>query len=266
LRDRLGQIGEGFVCKSTISAKYSIISPIKNQGVVMSLKHMKSIVSVGVLSMMIGGCASTGTSNTTDGVVAGSIAGAAIGGLTGGGRSVAVGAAVGALAGGAIGYSLDQQAKDIARSLGTGVNNDPLAYMDPSQDLIVSNNGKFVRIMFRERMMFPTDSAILTSSASHNVGKVGRILQQYPDTIVHVAGFTDNRGDYNYNKKLSTKRAETVSSRLHREHINNRSYTVGCSYDNPLAPNTTPQNMALNRRVEIFLYPNNNVRVDPCRY
>ncbi len=233
----------------------------------MSLKYMKSILSAGVVSVMIGGCASTGTSNTTDGVVTGSLAGAAIGGLAGGaGRSVAIGAAVGALAGGAIGYSLDQQANDIAKSLGTGVNNDPLAYMDPNQDLIVSNNGKFVRIMFRERMMFPTDSAILTSSASRNVGKVGRILQRYPDTIVHVAGFTDNRGDYNYNRKLSTKRAETVSKRLYREHINNRSYTVGCSYDNPIVPNNTEKNMALNRRVEIFLYPNNNVRVDPCRY
>ncbi|SFV55261.1 Outer membrane lipoprotein omp16 precursor [hydrothermal vent metagenome] len=233
----------------------------------MSLKYMKSIVSVGVVSMMIGGCASTGTSNTTDGVVVGSLAGAAIGGLAGGdGRSAAIGAAVGALAGGAVGYSLDQQAKDIARSLGTGVNNDPLAYMDPNQDLIVSNNGKFVRIMFRERMMFPIDSAILTSSASYKVGKVGRILQQYPDTIVQVAGFTDNRGSYSYNKKLSVKRAETVSKRLYREHINNRSYTVGCSFDNPIVPNDTERNMALNRRVEIFLYPNNDVRVDPCRY
>jgi len=230
----------------------------------MNLKHM---ISIGIISVMISGCASTGTSNTTDGVIAGSLAGAAIGGLAGGGgRSAAIGAAVGALAGGAIGYSLDQQANDIARSLGTGVNNDPLAYEDPNQDLIVSNNGKFVRIMFRERMMFPIDSAILTSSASYNVGKVGRILQQYPDTIVHVAGFTDNRGDYGYNKKLSEKRAETVSKRLYREHINNRSYTVGCSFDNPIVPNDTEQNMALNRRVEIFLYPNNNVRVDPCRY
>lgn len=233
----------------------------------MDLRYVKTVVAVGVVSMVVGGCASTGTSGTTDGVVLGSLAGAAVGGLAGGsGSSAAVGAAIGALAGGAIGYDLDQQANDIARSLGTGVNNDPLAYMDPNQDLIVSNNGKFVRIMFRERMMFPVDSAILTSTASYNVGKVGRILRRYPKTIVHVAGFTDNRGDYNYNRKLSDKRAETVSKRLDREGISNRSYTVGCSFDNPIVPNDTREHMALNRRVEIFLYPNNNVRVDPCRY
>jgi len=232
----------------------------------MKITNWKSLSIVASLSIVLLGCASTGTSNTTDGIAAGAVAGAVVGGLAGGtGRSAAIGSAVGALAGGAIGYSLDQQANDIAKSLGTGVNNDPLAYLDPNQDLIVSNTGKFVKIMFRDHMMFPLDSAILTTSASYKVAKVGQILQQYPKTIVQVAGFTDNRGDYNYNKKLSTKRAKSVSNRLYREGINNPSYTTGCSFENPLVPNDTEANMALNRRVEIFLYPNNDVRVDPCR-
>ncbi|AKF25603.1 hypothetical protein YH65_09590 [Sulfurovum lithotrophicum] len=232
----------------------------------MYIKKFKTVTLVSVVAAMLGGCASTGTSNTTDGLIGGAalgaLAGQAIGHDT---KSTMIGAAIGTAAGGLIGYSLDQQANDIARSLGTGVNNDPLAYLDPNQDLIVSNNGRYVKIMFRDRMMFPTGSSRLTSSASYKVGKVGRILREYPQTIVQVAGFTDDRGGYDYNYRLSRSRAKTVSDRLYREGINNPSYVTGCSYNKPLVPNNSERNMALNRRVEIYLYPNNNVRVDPCR-
>jgi len=227
---------------------------------------MKSIMTIGVSALMMAGCASTGTSNTTDGVVGGAAAGALAGQLIGGDtRSTMIGAAVGAVAGGAIGYSLDQQANDIARSLGTGVNNDPLAYLDPEQDLIVSNNGKFVKIMFRDSMMFPTNSSRLTRSASYKVGKVGEILRQYPQTIIETAGYTDSRGGFDYNMKLSRERAKSVADRLYASGIQNHSYVTGCSLQNPLAPNTSSQNMALNRRVEVYLYPSNNVRTDVCR-
>jgi len=232
----------------------------------MYLKKWRTVTILSVTVALLSGCASTGTSNTTDGLIGGAAAGALAGQLIGHNtKSTLIGAAIGTAAGGLIGYSLDQQANDIAHSLGTGVNNDPLAYLDPNQDLIVSNNGKYVKIMFRDRMMFPTGSSRLTSSASYKVGKVGKILREYPQTIVQVAGFTDNRGGYNYNYTLSRNRAKTVSDRLYRERINNPSYVTGCSYDKPLVPNNSERNMALNRRVEIYLYPNNDVRVDPCR-
>ncbi|WP_294958491.1 OmpA family protein [Sulfurovum sp.] len=232
----------------------------------MKVKMLKSVTAISISAALLTGCASTGTSNTTDGLIGGAAAGALAGQLIGGNtKSTLIGAAIGTAAGGLIGYSLDQQANDIARSLGTGVNNDPLAYLDPNQDLIVSNNGKYVKIMFRDRMMFPTASSRLTSSASYKVGKVGKILREYPQTIVQVAGFTDNRGGYDYNYRLSRQRAKTVADRLYREGINNPSYVTGCSYKKALVPNTSERNMALNRRVEIYLYPNNDVRVDPCR-
>jgi len=226
----------------------------------------KPLAISALVAAMIGGCASTGTSYTTDGIVGGAATGAAIGGLAGGtGRDAAIGAAIGAAAGGLIGYSLDQQAADIARSLGTGVNNDPLAYLDPEQDLIVSNNGQYVKIMFRDRMMFPTNSSRLTRSASYKVGKVGEILRQYPQTIIETAGYTDSRGGFDYNMNLSKERAKSVADKLYASGIQNHSYVTGCSLQNPLAPNTSGRNMALNRRVEVYLYPSNDVRTDVCR-
>jgi len=229
------------------------------------MKAWKPIVASGLTVLMLGGCTGAGP-NTEGGIAAGAATGAVLGGLLGGsGRDMAIGAALGAAAGGAIGYNLDQQANDIARSLGTGVNNDPLAYLDPNRDLIVSNNGKYVKIMFRDRMMFPTGSSRLTSSASYKVGKVAQILQRYPQTILETAGHTDNRGGYNYNMGLSQDRARSVADRLYATGIQNHSYVTGCSYKNPLVANTTDRNMALNRRVEVYLYPSTRVRVDACR-
>ncbi len=232
----------------------------------MSNKIWRSVAVISLTTAMFSGCASTGTSNTTDGLIGGAAVGALAGQLIGGNtQSTLIGAAIGTAAGGLIGYSLDQQANDIARSLGTGVNNDPLAYLDPNNDLIVSNNGKYVKVMFRENRMFGTGSSKLASSVSSKVSKVGRILQEYPKTIVQVAGYTDNRGGYNYNYGLSKDRAKSVSNRLYATGISNPSYTTGCSYNKALAPNNSEHNMALNRRVEIYLYPNNDVQVNPCR-
>ncbi len=228
------------------------------------MKKYKSIVITSVTLFILNGC--TAGPNTQAGTAIGAASGAVLGGIIGGsGKDMAIGAALGAVAGGAIGYNMDKQANDIARSLGTGVNNDPLAYLDPNQDLIVSNNGKYVKIMFRDKMMFNTGSDKLTNSASYKVSKVGQILKQYPQTIVETAGHTDKRGNYSYNMNLSKNRARSVADRLYSTGITNNSYITGCSYARPLVDNSNEQNMALNRRVEIYLYPKNDVRVDACR-
>ncbi|SFV62494.1 Outer membrane lipoprotein omp16 precursor [hydrothermal vent metagenome] len=228
------------------------------------MKKYKSIVVTGITLFMLNGC--TAGPNTQAGTAIGAASGAVLGGVIGGsGKDMAIGAVLGAVAGGAIGYNMDKQANDIARSLGTGVNNDPLAYLDPNQDLIVSNNGKYVKIMFRDKMMFKTNSDVLTNSASYKVSKVAEILKQYPQTIVETAGHTDKRGNYSYNMNLSRNRAKSVSDKLYASGISNHSYITGCSYAKPLVDNSNKQNMALNRRVEIYLYPTNDVRVDACR-
>ena len=201
---------------------------------------------------------------TKTGVATGAIAGALLGYNSKGGNKntkALIGALMGATVGGAIGYSLDNQANEIAKALGTGVNNDPLASLDPNKDLIVSKTPTYVKIMFRDPMMFASGSASLQSRARANVSKVGRLLSKYPKTVVAVAGFTDNSGSYDYNRGLSQRRAMSVANLLS---INGRPYTKGCSFDKAIAPNTTARNKALNRRVEVYLYSNKNNMSNPC--
>ena len=201
---------------------------------------------------------------TKTGAATGAIAGSMIGYNTGShdAKSAVIGGLIGAALGGAVGYNMDQQANEVARALGTGVNNDPLAALDPNNNIIVSKTNSYVKIMFRDRMMFATDSSRLQPSAKSKVQKVGQLLANYPQTVVGVAGFTDNTGSYEYNLGLSQRRAANVANLLA---VNGRPYTKGCSYSKAIVPNDSARNRALNRRVEVYLYADRNRMTDPCR-
>jgi len=236
------------------------------------MKLVKPIIASTVAAFILTGCYNepglvqdNSYDRTKTGVAAGALTGAVIGYNTGGhhsGERAAIGALLGGLAGGAIGYSMDQQANEVARALGTGVNNDPLAALDPENDIVVSKRDGYVHIMFRDRMMFATDSSTLQPRARYKVGKIAQLLQNYPQTVVGVAGFTDTRGSYEYNQRLSMRRAQSVANILS---VNGYPKVKGCSYDKAIAPNDTAQNMALNRRVEVYLYGDRNRMSDPCR-
>ena len=235
------------------------------------MKLLKPIVATSVAAFMLGGCYNQpglvqdeSYNRTKTGAATGALAGAAIGYNTGSrdAKSAIIGGLLGAALGGAVGYNMDQQANEIARALGTGVNNDPLAALDPNNNIIVSKANNYVKIMFRDRMMFATGSSNLQSSARAKVQKVGQLLANYPQTVVGVAGFTDNVGSYSYNLDLSKRRASSVSNLLT---VNGRPFTKGCSYNKAIAPNDSAKNRALNRRVEVYMYADSKKMSDPCR-
>jgi outer membrane protein OmpA-like peptidoglycan-associated protein len=231
----------------------------------------RSLIAASLATIMLVGCyqepglvEDNSYDRAKTGALLGAIAGAAIGHNQGHhhGRNAVIGGLLGATAGGAIGYSLDQQANEVANALGTGVNNDPLAALDPNRTIVVSKHQGYVKIMFRDRMMFATNSSRLQSHAKAKVQKVAQLLQRYPQTIVAVAGFTDDQGSYQYNQKLSDKRAKSVANMLN---VNGYPATKGCSESAPIAPNNSATNRALNRRVEVYLFANQDVMIDPCQ-
>jgi len=236
------------------------------------MKLFKPMITATVAVFMLNGCydqpglvENNNYDRAKTGAAAGALAGALIGYNTKGhhsGQRALIGGLIGAALGGAIGYSLDEQANEVARALGTGVNNDPLAALDPRREIIVSRHSSYVKIMFRDRMMFATASSNLQSRAKSKVRKVGQVLANYPQTVVGVAGYTDNSGSYAYNQGLSQRRAATVGRMLS---INSRAKTKGCSYNKPIAPNNSSKNKALNRRVEVYLYSSQSNMTDPCR-
>ncbi len=235
------------------------------------MKLLKPILLVTVVAFMLGGCSKQpgliedkSYDRTKTGALAGMVTGAIIGYTTKGKHKVgraAIGGLAGATIGGGVGYMLDKQANEIANALGTGVDNDPLIALDPSRDVIVSKTDTYVKIMFRDQMMFATNSSNLHSRVKVKVAKVAQLLRNYPHTVVSVAGFTDNRGSYDYNLNLSQRRAEAVSSMLA---VNSSVLTQGCSYNKAIALNDTAKNRALNRRVEVYLYADKTMISDSC--
>jgi outer membrane protein OmpA-like peptidoglycan-associated protein len=239
------------------------------------MQYKKSTLTLAVITaaFLMGGCAptaqqattTTGTANTQKGVAIGALAGAALGNLIGKkSKSTMIGAAAGAAIGGAIGYSLDKQAAEVAKSLETEVNTNPNAEATSDADIIVTKTDRYVKITFRDKMMFPTNSDQPTPTARYKIEKLIGVLRNYPQTVIQVVGHTDNRGSYAYNQVLSKKRARTVANMLISGGVPNPIYEKGCSYAKPVVPNSSPENMALNRRVEVYLYPNKDMIVDPC--
>ncbi len=237
--------------------------------------NIKLISISTIVALFVTGCAVGNRSLVRDNSYARTQNGALIGGVLGAIVGAAeskhklkgalIGGAAGAAVGAGTGYLLDQQANEIADALGTGVSTDPLAALDPNRTIVVTKSDRYVKIMFRDSMMFAVNSDRLQPSARAKVIKVAQLLRRYPQTIAQVAGFTDSTGSYEYNLALSQRRAQAVANVIKSYGVSNRIYVKGCSYNKPLVPNKTPQQKALNRRVEIYLYNNPADAVDPCR-
>ena len=70
--------------------------------------------------------------------------------------------------------------------------------------------------------------------------------------VIIAVGHTDNIGTFEYNQKLSERRANAVKEYLVSKGIEkNRIYTEGKSFKQPIASNSTPEGRAKNRRTEI---------------
>lgn len=108
-------------------------------------------------------------------------------------------------------------------------------------------------------ILFNTNSSQLYSESIKILRKVGQLLKKYRGQHqIIVRGHTDNVGEESYNKKLSEKRAQTVTAYL----ISHFDIPVdGISYEgvgssSPTADNGTAQGRRKNRRVEIILLDN----------
>jgi outer membrane protein OmpA-like peptidoglycan-associated protein len=83
---------------------------------------------------------------------------------------------------------------------------------------------------------------------------LAQTLQQNPELIAQVVGYTDSTGSPQYNQTLSVNRAQSVANTLLQRGINpQRLSAQGMGQNNPIADNNTDAGRAANRRVEIYL-------------
>lgn len=112
-----------------------------------------------------------------------------------------------------------------------------------------------LRVVFEDKVFFDTDDSRIRGDAQLVIDLIAESLRREPpDVAVFVAGHADSRGSEDYNHNLSVDRADTVARALVDRGIGRVAvWRIGFGESVPIAPNSTVEGMAKNRRVE-FLF------------
>jgi len=127
-----------------------------------------------------------------------------------------------------------------------------------SDQITITEQERGLVISFKEALLFPSGSDILTPKAHDIIVQVGGSLLDLPNYI-RVEGHTDNlpisSGKFPSNWELSLMRAANVLHVLSGEAglPSDRLSAVGYGEYRPLVPNDSEANRAINRRVDIVI-------------
>lgn len=123
-------------------------------------------------------------------------------------------------------------------------------------DVTVTRVGETIIVSVPGSATFSSGSSSVDSKIFPVLDSVVVILDEFDQTYVDVIGHTDSKGSKEYNQRLSEKRARSVASYFEsRAVISERVMSDGMGEVDPIAPNTTSEGRAMNRRVEIKLKP-----------
>jgi outer membrane protein OmpA-like peptidoglycan-associated protein len=111
------------------------------------------------------------------------------------------------------------------------------------------------RVMLQEteeQVFFDFDKANLKPAGQEALAIVVQEMQANPQLIAEIVGHTDSTGPESYNMGLSQRRAEAVGNHLTQQGIaSNRLRLSWKGETEPIAPNTTKEGRAQNRRAEV---------------
>lgn len=209
-----------------------------------AFKTMSVVVLTGAITLA--GC--TNPDGTAYNTGTGAGVGAVLGGLFG--RAVSddkakgtiIGGLVGGAIGGAIGADLDRQEAALRAQMGSSVS--------------IINTGSQLIVSLPEEITFATNSAVVKSSLVADLNTLAASMNTYPNTTIEVVGHTDNTGTAAYNQALSEQRARAVRGILINTVNPNRVIAYGVGETRPIESNSTSAGRQANRRVEIYITPN----------
>jgi outer membrane protein OmpA-like peptidoglycan-associated protein len=190
-------------------------------------------------------------SNTAKGGAIGAGVGGVIGGVIGHQSDntaigAIIGAAVGGTAGALIGRHMDKQAEELKNDL---------------KGATVQRVGEGIIITFDSGLLFALDSYQLQDATKSNLTQLATTLNKYDDTDILIEGHTDNSGEDAYNQTLSEKRAKEVEDFLESQAVKgSRITTKGYGETQPLTANDTQAGRSSNRRVEVAIYANEEMK------
>ena len=114
----------------------------------------------------------------------------------------------------------------------------------PSQQLLDAT-------LAQRTIAFEVGNATLTPAGTQVLDDLAPVLQKFSGRRFEIVGYTDDRGPREANVALSAARAEAVKVYLTGKGIPSANIsTSGVGPDRPIAPNTSAEGRARNRRIE----------------
>lgn len=204
-----------------------------------------AIIAMGSAGVI--GCATKTQTGAAVGAGGGAVVGGLIGKATGSTvRGAIIGAAVGGAAGAIIGAQMDKQAKELDEDI---------------PGATVTRVGEGIVVTFDSGLLFAFNSSDIEGDARSNLQVLAQSLEKYPRSNVLIVGHTDSIGSDAYNQSLSERRASAAANFLATVGVGReRVSTRGMGEADPIADNASDSGRQDNRRVEVAIYANEELR------
>lgn len=117
-------------------------------------------------------------------------------------------------------------------------------------------NEEHLQLIIPGNMSFDTSSAKIMAEVLPVLRDIAVVLVEFDKTLISVHGHTDDRGNAEYNRLLSERRAVAVALYLARHGVaKERLVGIGHGEGQPVAEGDTEEARAANRRIEIRVEP-----------
>ena len=131
-----------------------------------------------------------------------------------------------------------------------------------ADSITVTPDERGVSLQLKDSILFETGKSDLKDNSKSILDQISSLIANLPNSII-VEGHTDNvpinTYEYQSNWELSSDRATTVIRYfIEQKHLTASRFSAsGCGEYKPLVPNTSDENRAKNRRVNILIVSNN---------
>ena len=113
------------------------------------------------------------------------------------------------------------------------------------------------RLIIDSGVLFDSGRAGLKPGAAQELQKVADFVRMFTPTKLVIEGHTDSDGSRDYNQKLSEDRSTIVRESLVQSYefiTQGMVESIGYGEEHPIVENISPENKALNRRIEIIVW------------
>ncbi len=143
---------------------------------------------------------------------------------------------------------MDQQQFEMERAFSQELKSHVLDLQRHERDVI--------QLSLPSQAFFNVFSSEIQTDFRVTLAKASLIIRKFDKTAVHIIGHTDNTGTPNYNQLLSERRAITIAGFLNNHGVEDvRLRIEGQGEFSPLLSNESAEGRRKNRRVDIFLKP-----------